>query len=101
MDDVNVELTSMCDSSKSIWDKLLSVCEQRSGQRFDRLMENFFRASKVDIDGDIATHITKLQRNFTELNDELKRVAKTVLSDLLLMSRMTTIPQKYFKINNI
>lgn len=64
MDDSNIELTSTCDSSKSIWEKLLSVYEQSSGQRLDRLMEHFFALSEKDPDEDIATHIAKLQRNF-------------------------------------
>ena len=102
MDDGNVELTSTCDSARSTWAKLLSVYEQSSGQRLDRLMESFFAASEKDVDEDIATHIAKLQRNFTELNDELKRVAKTILPDLLLMSRiMSTLPQEYFEFKSV
>lgn len=102
MDDANIELTSTCVSSRSTWEKLLSVYEQSSGQRLDRLMESFFAVSEKEMDEDIATHIAKLQRNFTELNDELKRVAKTVLPDLLLMSRvMSTLPHEYFEFKSV
>lgn len=51
-------------------------------------MKSFFAANEKDVDEDIATHIAKLQRNFTQLKNELKRVARTVLPDLLLMSRI-------------
>ncbi|GFQ72109.1 2-hydroxyacyl-CoA lyase 2 [Trichonephila clavata] len=96
MDDSNAELTSVCNTAKSVWEKLLSVYEQSSGQRLDRLMEKFFRSEK-ELEDDIASHIAKLQRNFSELNDELRRVAKTTLPDLLLMSRiMSTIAIRIF-----
>lgn len=58
MDD-NTELTSICGTAISTWCKLLSVYEQSSGHRFDRLMESFFMASEKDIDEDITTHIAK------------------------------------------
>ncbi|GBN79835.1 Retrovirus-related Pol polyprotein from transposon TNT 1-94 [Araneus ventricosus] len=101
MDDANVELTATCDSAKSIWEKLLSVYEQNSGQRLDRLMEQFFRSEK-DGDDDVVTHIAKLQKNFSELNDELKRVAKTTIPKLLLMSRiMSTLPSEFFEFKSV
>ncbi|GFR28779.1 retrovirus-related Pol polyprotein from transposon TNT 1-94 [Trichonephila clavata] len=101
MDDSNAELTSVCNTAKSVWEKLLSVYEQSSGQRLDRLMEKFFRSEK-ELEDDIASHIAKLQRNFSELNDELRRVAKTTLPDLLLMSRiMSTLPTEYFEFKSV
>ncbi|GFQ71153.1 retrovirus-related Pol polyprotein from transposon TNT 1-94 [Trichonephila clavata] len=101
MDDSNAELASVCNTAKSVWEKLLSVYEQSSGQRLDRLMEKFFRSEK-ELEDDIASHIAKLQRNFSELNDELRRVAKTTLPDLLLMSRiMSTLPSEYFEFKSV
>ncbi|GFR33069.1 retrovirus-related Pol polyprotein from transposon TNT 1-94 [Trichonephila clavata] len=101
MDDSNAELTSVCNTANSVGEKLLSVYEQSSGQRLDRLMEKFFRSEK-ELEDDIATHIAKLQRNFSELNDELRRVAKTTLPDFLLMSRiMSTLPSEYFEFKSV
>ncbi|GBM04432.1 hypothetical protein AVEN_35601-1 [Araneus ventricosus] len=101
MDDANVELTATCDSAKSIWEKLLSVYEQSSLQQLDRLMEQFFRRGK-DGDDDVVTHIAKLQKNFSELNDELKRVAKKTRPELLLMSRiMPTLPSEFFEFKSV
>ncbi|GFV31516.1 retrovirus-related Pol polyprotein from transposon TNT 1-94 [Trichonephila clavipes] len=101
MDDSNAELTSICDTANFVWKKLLSVYEQSSGQRLDRLMEKFFHNDK-ELEDDIVSHIAKLQRNFSELNDELRRVAKTTLPDLLLMSRiMSTLPSEYFEFKSV
>ncbi|GBO25070.1 hypothetical protein AVEN_101651-1 [Araneus ventricosus] len=64
-------------------------------------MEQFFRSEK-DGDDDVITHIAKLQKNFGELNDELKRVAKTTLPELLLMSRiMSTLPSEFFEFKSV
>ncbi|GFS67042.1 retrovirus-related Pol polyprotein from transposon TNT 1-94 [Trichonephila clavipes] len=101
MDDSNAELTSICDTANCVWEKLLSVYEQSYGQRLDRLMEKFFHNDKELEDG-IVSHIAKLQRNFSELNDDLRRVAKTTLPDLLLMSRiMSTLPSEYFEFKSV
>ncbi|GFR16882.1 uncharacterized protein TNCT_654311 [Trichonephila clavata] len=95
MVDSNAESASFCNTAESVWEKMLSVYEQSSGQRLDRLMENFFRSEKELED---ASHIAKLQGDFSELNDKLRRVAKTTLPDLLLMSRiMSTLPSEYFE----
>ncbi|GBL93027.1 hypothetical protein AVEN_54658-1 [Araneus ventricosus] len=64
-------------------------------------MEQFFQSEK-DGDDDVVTHIVKLHKNFSGLNDELKRVAKTTLPDLLLMSRiMSTMPSEFFKFKSV
>ncbi|GFT01222.1 uncharacterized protein TNCV_3373411 [Trichonephila clavipes] len=76
MNDRNVELTVICNTSKSMWEKFLSVYEQSSGEWLDCLMETFFCSDK-ELEDDIA----KLQRNFSELNDELRRVAKIIMPD--------------------
>ncbi|GFQ71938.1 retrovirus-related Pol polyprotein from transposon TNT 1-94 [Trichonephila clavata] len=58
MDDSNAELTSVCNTLKSVWEKLLSVYEQSSRQRLDCLMEKFFHIEK-ELEDDIASHIAK------------------------------------------
>ncbi|KAF2884696.1 hypothetical protein ILUMI_21493 [Ignelater luminosus] len=83
VNDANVELTATCGIPKETWDKLLSVYEQSSGQRVDRLKKQFFTMEK-SLSKDVATHIARLQKTFHELNDELRRIAKTKLPDLLL-----------------
>ncbi|KRX13618.1 hypothetical protein T07_13965 [Trichinella nelsoni] len=79
MNDVNVELMATSKSPSEIWHNLVAVKEQSSGQRVDRLMEEFL----------------KCVRN---LNEELERLTGTELPDMLLMSRnMSTLPQEYFE----
>jgi hypothetical protein len=90
MNDANVDLTVTYETAKDTWLKLLSVYEQSSGQRLDRLMQRFFSCEKNPTENVIA-HVTRLQRNFREMNDELKRVAKTELPELLLMSRVNDV----------
>ena len=67
LNDVNEKLTSTCASAKDIWNKLVSVYEQSSGQKIDRLIEKFFTAEK-DPAENIATHISGMQRIFCEQN---------------------------------
>ncbi|GFX70937.1 retrovirus-related Pol polyprotein from transposon TNT 1-94 [Trichonephila clavipes] len=101
MNDSNAKLTAICDTAESVWEKFLAVYEQGSWQRQDRLMEKFFHSDK-ELEDDILSYIAKLQRNFSELNDELRRVAKTILSDLLLMSRiMSPLPSEYFEFKSV
>lgn len=91
MNNANVELIVTCNAAKGTWDKLLSVYEQSSGHRIDRLFEQFFSTTKNSTK-DIATYIARLKR-------KLKRQVKCDLPDLLLMSRiMSTLPHENFSV---
>ncbi|KRZ83588.1 Retrovirus-related Pol polyprotein from transposon TNT 1-94 [Trichinella sp. T8] len=101
MNDANVELTATSKSSAEIWQKLTAVYEQSSGQRVDRLMEEFFKCAKAETE-DMARYVARLQKLFSDLNDELERLTGTQLPDLLLMSRiMSTLPQDYFEFKTV
>jgi hypothetical protein len=101
MNDANVDLTATCETAKDTWEKLLSIYEQSSGQRLDRLMEQFFSCEKNPAEN-VTAHVARLQRNFREMNDELKRVAKTELPELLWMSRvMSTLRAEYFEFKSV
>lgn len=101
LNDEHVDMTSICDTAKATWDKLISIYEQNSGQRIDRLMELFFTSEKI-VDEMIATHVSRLQRNFRELNDELKKFGNSELPEILLTSRiMSTLPSQYFEFKNV
>ncbi|GFY70183.1 retrovirus-related Pol polyprotein from transposon TNT 1-94 [Trichonephila inaurata madagascariensis] len=64
-------------------------------------MEKFFRSDK-ELEDDILIHTGKLQRNFSELNAEVRRAAKTTLPDILLKSRIiSTLPSKYFEFKGV
>ncbi|EFN74759.1 hypothetical protein EAG_07610, partial [Camponotus floridanus] len=47
----------------------------------------FFSSKKI-IEETIATHVDRLQRNFRELNDELKKLGNIELPEILLTSRI-------------
>src|SRR5277367_89492 len=101
LNDANVELTSTCDSAKAVWDKLVSIFDQSSGQRLDRLLEQFFSVTK-DPTENIATHVAKLQRLFSDVNNELDRLTQVKMPDLVLMSRvMHTLPSEYFEFKSV
>lgn len=54
------------------------------------------------VDETITTHVGRLQRNFRELNDELKKLENTELPEILLTSRiMSTLPSQYFEFKSV
>ncbi|KMQ87021.1 integrase core domain protein [Lasius niger] len=64
-------------------------------------MELFFTSEKM-ADETIATHVGRLQRNFRELNDELKKLGNSELPEILLTSRiMSTLPFQYFEFKSV
>lgn len=64
-------------------------------------MELFFTSEKM-IDETIATHVGRLQRNFSELNDELKKLENSELPEILLTSRIiSTLPSQYFEFKSV
>uniref|UniRef100_A0A5S6Q5J4 Uncharacterized protein n=1 Tax=Trichuris muris TaxID=70415 RepID=A0A5S6Q5J4_TRIMR len=63
--------------------KLLAVYEQSSGQRLDRLMEEFFSCA-MKLTEDVVQYVARLQKLFSELNYELGKLTNVGLPDLLL-----------------
>ncbi|KRX90794.1 hypothetical protein T4E_11147 [Trichinella pseudospiralis] len=64
-------------------------------------MEEFFKCAKVETE-DMSRYVARLQKLFSDLNDELERLTGTQLPDLLLMSRiMSTLPQDYFEFKTV
>ncbi|XP_015118544.1 uncharacterized protein LOC107042150 [Diachasma alloeum] len=64
-------------------------------------MEQFFTNDRVNTEN-ITTRIGRLERNFRELNDELKKISNTELPELLLTSRiMSTLPSEYFEFKSV
>ena len=82
-------------SSNESWQRLLSIYEQSSGHRLDRLAEQFF-AAKKDPNVSMLEHISALQRDFHDLSDEMNRQVNVKLPEQLLMLRITsTLPAEY------
>ena len=57
-------------SAKEIWNKLLSIFEQRSGQRLDLIICQLFNYRK-DPPDTIAQHVVKLEALWMELCQEV------------------------------
>ncbi|EZA56778.1 hypothetical protein X777_03216 [Ooceraea biroi] len=101
LNEANLQLVNTCSSASEIWEKLLAIYEQSSGQRLDRLLSQFFNYSKSS-DENIATHVAKIQSVFHELNDEMQRLEKVKLPDVVLMSRiMSMLPDEYFEFQSV
>ncbi|XP_054259817.1 uncharacterized protein LOC128984511 [Macrosteles quadrilineatus] len=64
------QLINMCTSAKDMWDKLHSVFVQQTEQRQERLFNEFFCIKMKDSNDSVAKHISKLDKLWTELQDE-------------------------------
>lgn len=85
-------------SGKDMWDILHSVYEQKNERRLDLLYCQLFTYIKDEAD-DIATHVSKLQTLWQQVNDELKE--EGALPQSLLMNRiLNTLPSIYLEFKN-
>ncbi|XP_074041819.1 uncharacterized protein [Leptinotarsa decemlineata] len=95
------QLINMCNSSEEMWDKLLSIFEQRTEQRQDRLFNKFFGIREKDPLESIAKHMAKLEKFCLELQDETWKEDKVKLPESLFINRvLNTLPQDYFELLN-
>ena len=81
-------------SARDIWNKLLSIYEQKSGQRLDLLISE---------PGDsLAQHVTKLENLWTELSQEVLSIEKVHLPLSFLLNRiLNTLPNDYFEFRSV
>ncbi|UYV74917.1 hypothetical protein LAZ67_12001798 [Cordylochernes scorpioides] len=90
-----------CSSAKDMWDKLLSVYEQSSGQRLDMLYNQFFNFKKDPTD-DISKHISKLESLWNDMQNELTKQENLKLPESMLMCRIiNTLPDEYFDFKSV
>ncbi|UYV77663.1 hypothetical protein LAZ67_15001846 [Cordylochernes scorpioides] len=100
MPDVS-QLIIPCSSAKDMWDKLLSVYEQSSGQRLDILYNQFFNFKKDPTD-DISKHISKLGSLWNDMQNELTKQENLKLPESMLMCRIiNTLPDEYFDFKSV
>ncbi|UYV78997.1 hypothetical protein LAZ67_17000580, partial [Cordylochernes scorpioides] len=100
MPDVS-QLIIPCSSAKDMWDKLLSVYEQSSGQRLDMLYNQFFNFKKDPTD-DISKHISKLESLRNDMQNELTKQENLKLPESMLMCRIiNTLPDEYFDFKSV
>jgi hypothetical protein len=92
-----LQLILMYKTVREMWQKLTASYEQKSEQRLEHLYLQLLEYKK-DIADSIATHISKLQRLWIELNEESMRVDRRDLPPTLLLMRiLSTLPEEYFE----
>ncbi|UYV74792.1 hypothetical protein LAZ67_12001004 [Cordylochernes scorpioides] len=100
MPDVS-QLIIPCSSAKDMWDKLLSVYEQSSGQRLDMLYNQFFNFKKDPTD-DISKHISKLESLWNDMQNELTKQENFKLLESMLICRIiNTLHDEYFDFKSV
>ena len=97
VEDEPLQLILMLKTAKDIWDKLQFSYEQKSEQRLENLYLQLLEYQKEPTDS-VATHISKLQKLWIELNEESVRIDDCCLpKTLLLMRILSTLPDDYFE----
>lgn len=88
-----------CKSGKEMWDALHSVYEQKNERRLDLLYSQLFNYVK-DPEDNIAVHVSKLQRIWLELQEELKSENVQLPQSMLLNRILNTLPTDYLEFKN-
>lgn len=97
VDDESLQLILMFKTAKEMWNKLQSSFEQKSEQRLEHLYLQLLEYKKDPADS-VATHISKLQKLWLELNEESTRIDDCQLPETLLLMRiLSTLPDEYFE----
>lgn len=97
VEDEPMQLIMMFKTAKEMWDKLATSYEQKSEQRLEHLYLELLEYKKEASDS-IATHISKLQKLWLELNEESWRIDACRLPQTLLIMRiLSTLPEEYFE----
>uniref|UniRef100_A0A5S6QG22 CCHC-type domain-containing protein n=1 Tax=Trichuris muris TaxID=70415 RepID=A0A5S6QG22_TRIMR len=89
------------ETAKDMWNKLVSIHEQSSGYRLDRLSTEFFSARK-DPNVSYLEYIVTLQRTFHQLCEETKKQLGFEIPEKELLLRITsTIPPEHKTVRQI
>lgn len=88
-----------CSSGKEMWDALHTVYEQKNERRLDLLYSQLFSYVKDPAD-DIATHVSKLQRIWQDIQKELKQEKVQLPKSMLINRILNTLPNEYLEFKN-
>ena len=92
-----LQILLMLSTAKEMWVKLETSYEQKSEQRLEHLYLQLLEY-KMETGDSVATHVSKLQKLWMELNEESWRVDKCKLPDTLSIMRiLSTLPNEYFE----
>jgi transposase InsO family protein len=96
VEDEPLQLILMFRKAREMWEKLSVSYEQKSEQRLEHLYLQLLEYRKETTDS-IATHVSKLQKLWIELNEESQRIDGCKLPQTLLLMRiLSTLPEEYF-----
>lgn len=79
-----------CETSKEMWDKMLSIYEQKSGTNISLLQEKFYKYV-IDPSDSMAGHISKLEN----LSMQLKESGEPISESMLMTKIIMTLPDSY------
>lgn len=79
-----------CESSKEMWDKLISVYDQKSETSVHMLQQQWYSATKSSSDS-MATHIAKLE----DLAHRLKTLGEQIPDSMIITKILMTLPSTY------
>ena len=101
VDDVLLQLILMLGTAREMRTKLETAYEQKPEQRLEHLYLQLLEY-KMEAGDSVATHVSKLQKLWMELNGESWRVDKCRLPGTLLIMRiLSTLPNEYFEFRTI
>lgn len=86
-------------NGKEMWDTLHSIFEQKNERRLDMLYSQLFSYVKDPADT-IAVHVSKLQKIWQDLQDELKTDNVKLPESMLLNRVLNTLPVEYLEFKN-
>lgn len=79
-----------CETAADMWEKLLSVYEQKSESSLHLAQQRFYSYTKDPADS-IAVHISKVQ----EITQQLKRLGEEVSESMIITKILMTLPSTY------
>ena len=90
IDDGPLQYLINCETAFEMWEKLLSIYEQKSEASIHLLQQKFFSYSKDPMD-DISTHISKLEN----LGRKLSLAGEPITDNMVMTKILMTLPKDY------
>lgn len=90
VDDGPLQYLLNCETALEMWEKLLSIYEQKSEASLHLLQQQFFSYSKEPTD-DMSTHISKL----VNLGRKLRVAGEPVTDNMVMTKILMTLPKEY------
>ena len=79
-----------CDSAKAMWDKLVSVYEQKSETSVHMLLQDWYRY-EMSASDDIATHVSRLE----DLAHRLEVMGQKIPDQMIVTKILMTLPSSF------